>query len=104
MLTNAITVRTNFETSVALALIGAHGIQTRSIVADVGRPCAFVQVDAGGAVSRQNIARVTNTLEAALEIVAHSMLAHTFLLTFVDVCGDENINTVMKRTAVSLYE
>lgn len=89
VLTNAISIRANFKAIITLALIRPHGIEAGSIVADVRGPYTLIKVNTRGAVSRENIAWVTDALKAALEVVAHTMLAHSSLLTLIDICTHE---------------
>lgn len=84
-LTNTITVWTNLEASVALALVGTHGVDTGSIVAYVGWTDTLVQINTGGPLSSQHITWVTDALEAPLEVVANSSLTYTLLVTLIDI-------------------
>lgn len=76
---------TNLEASEALALVGSHRIDAGTIVTNVRWASTLIEINAGWAVSSQHISRVTDALEAPLEVVTHSPLAHPFLFTFIDI-------------------
>ena len=85
--TGAIVVGTQFESSVAVALVGSHRVEARSIVANVGIALAFVDVDAGIATGCQRVAVVADALERSLEVVAVAVVADSgTLVTFVNIC------------------
>jgi len=84
--TGAIVVGTQFESSVAVALVGSHRVEARSIVANVGIALAFVDVDAGIATGCQRVAVVADALERSLEVVAVAVVADSgTLVTFVNI-------------------
>ena len=98
LLTGAIVVRTEFETGVTVALVGAEGVEAGAVVANVGIALALVDVDAGITAGSQSVATAADALERALEVVTLAVVANAGpFATLVNICGKSKLKIQIKK-------
>ena len=85
--TCTVVVGTEFESSVAVALVRSHRVEARSVVTDVWIALALVDIDAGIAARGQSVTVVADALERSLEVVTVAVVADSgTFVALVDIC------------------